>query len=64
MIGTSELAREFWEHGKSASCPIYDMHGHMGFYHSIYFPRGDTAGMIRTMDEAGVRMLTFSHGFR
>lgn len=61
MIGTSELAREFWEHGKSASCPIYDMHGHMGFYHSIYFPRGDTAGMIRTMDEAGVRMLTFSH---
>ena len=30
MIGSSPLAREFWERGKSESCPIYDMHGHMG----------------------------------
>lgn len=61
MIGNSELSRDFWEHGKSAACPIIDMHGHMGHFHSIYFPRGDTAGMIRTMDECGVRMLLFSH---
>jgi len=58
---TSELAREFWETGKSASCPIYDMHGHMGVWHSIYFPRPDADDMIRTMDECGVRMLVFSH---
>ena len=61
MLDRSALADEFWENGKSASCPIYDMHGHMGAYHSIYFPRGDTAAMIRTMDEAGVRLLLFSH---
>lgn len=65
MIGTmvtrSPLAREFWENGRSASCPIYDMHGHMGSYHSIYFPRGETPDMIRTMDEAGVKLLLFSH---
>ncbi len=61
MIRDSELAREFWEKGRAASCPIYDMHGHMGHYHSIYFPRGDAADMVRTMDEAGVRLLTFSH---
>ena len=61
MIERSDLAREFWVHGQAASCPIYDMHGHMGPYHSIYFPRGDTAEMIRTMDEAGVRLLVFSH---
>jgi predicted TIM-barrel fold metal-dependent hydrolase len=61
MIGGSALAREFWEHGKSASCPIYDMHGHMGPHESIYMPRGDTAAMIGTMDECGVRMLVFSH---
>ncbi len=61
MIGPSPLAREFWEFGRSESCPIYDMHGHMGPFHSIYFPRGDAAGMIRTMDECGVRMLVFSH---
>ena len=30
MIGTSELARDFWENGRSEACPIYDMHGHMG----------------------------------
>ncbi|NLS77133.1 MAG: amidohydrolase family protein [Chloroflexi bacterium] len=61
MIGNSELAREFWETGKSATCPIYDMHGHMGVFHSIHFPRPTAEDMIRTLDEAGVRMLTFSH---
>lgn len=61
MIGTSALAREFWELGKSATCPIYDMHGHMGVWHSIFFPRADAVEMIGTMDECGVRMLVFSH---
>jgi uncharacterized protein len=61
MIGDSELAREFWEHGQSAQCPVIDMHGHMGPYHSIYFPRPEAPDMIRTMDEAGVRLLVFSH---
>lgn len=61
MLAASALAREFWERGKSETCPIYDMHGHMGVYHSIYFPRPDAAAMVRTMDEAGVRWLVFSH---
>jgi predicted TIM-barrel fold metal-dependent hydrolase len=61
MIGTSELARDFWENGRSEVCPIIDMHGHMGDWAAIYFPRGNTADMIRTMDEAGVRLLVFSH---
>ena len=61
MIGSSLLAREFWETGKSASCPIYDMHGHMGVWNAIYFPRADVDDMVHTMDECGVRMLVFSH---
>jgi predicted TIM-barrel fold metal-dependent hydrolase len=61
VIGTSALSREFWESGKSATCPIYDMHGHMGEGAAIFFPRGDTDDMITTMDECGVRMLVFSH---
>ncbi len=60
MVKRSPLAREFWENGRAASCPI-DMHGHMGSYHSIYFPRGEAPDMIRTMDGAGVRLLLFSH---
>lgn len=61
MIGSSPLAQEFWETGRSETCPIYDMHGHMGPFHSIYFPRGETSAMIGTMDECGVKMLAFSH---
>ncbi len=61
MIGNSELAHDFWESGKSASCPIYDMHGHMGTWAAIFFPRGDAEAMIGTMDECGVKMLIFSH---
>jgi len=61
MIGNSLLAREFWEHGKSDTCPIYDMHGHMGAMAAIFFPRGEPEGMLRTMDQCGVRMLVFSH---
>lgn len=61
MIGDSPLAREFWEYGKAATCPIYDMHGHMGPNAAIYFPRAEAPDMVRTMDEAGVRLLVFSH---
>ena len=61
MIGTSELAREFWEYGKSVSCSIYDMHGHMGTFGPIFFPHAEAESMIQTMDDCGVRMLVFSH---
>jgi predicted TIM-barrel fold metal-dependent hydrolase len=61
MIGNSPLAAEFWQHGKSESCPIYDMHGHMDSFAAIYFPRGKAEQMIGTMDECGVRMLVFTH---
>jgi uncharacterized protein len=58
---SSPLAVEFWQHGRSSTCPIYDMHGHMGTWNAIYFPRGEPEQMIGTMDECGVRMLVFSH---
>jgi uncharacterized protein len=61
MIGNSPLAREFWQNGKSPACPIYDMHGHMGHFAAIYFPRGEPEQMIATMDECGVAKLVFSH---
>ncbi len=61
MIGDSPLAYEFWEKGRSESCPIYDMHGHMGPWDAIYFPRNDAEAMLGTMDECGVKMLVFAH---
>ena len=57
----SALAAEFWEQGKSASCPVYDMHGHMGPWHSIYFPRAEASEMVKSMDAAGVKLLCFAH---
>lgn len=57
----SKLAREFWETGKSDSCPVIDIHGHMGPWHSIYFPRCEPQDMVRSMDAAGVRLLVFAH---
>ncbi len=61
MIGTSPLAEAFWRDGRVDDCPVIDMHGHMGPWHSIYFPRPEAADMIRSMDSAGVRMLLFAH---
>ena len=57
----STLAKKFWAEGRSAECPIYDMHGHMGPHSAIYFPRVEPEAMIRTMDACGVRLLCFSH---
>jgi uncharacterized protein len=61
MINSSPLAKDFWQNGRSSTCPIIDMHGHMGTFHSIYFPRAETADMLSTMDECGVKLLVFSH---
>ena len=56
MINTSPLTREFWESGKCATCPVYDMHGHMGTsFAGIYFPNPEPEQMIRYMDGAGVK---------
>jgi predicted TIM-barrel fold metal-dependent hydrolase len=61
VIGSSPLAEAFWRDGRCESCPVYDMHGHMGVLNAIYFPRPDAPDMIRTMDAAGVKMLVFAH---
>lgn len=61
MMGPSQLAAEFWRAGKSAACPIYDLHGHMGPKGTLFMPRAEAPEMIRTMDGCGMRLLVFSH---
>ena len=60
MISPSTVAQEFWENGYAATCPVYDMHGHMGPWPAIYFPRAEPEQMLHSMDQAGVRLLCFS----
>ncbi len=55
------LWKEFLEKGKIDSCPVYDMHAHMGSYSRIYFPFGDFDPEItaKRLDRAGIKMLIF-----
>lgn len=57
----SALAAEFWEHGRSDSCPVYNMHAHMGPYAQMRLPRCEAEDMLRSMDAAGVRLALVSH---
>lgn len=61
MISDSALVERFWRDGRDDDCPVIDMHGHMGRFGGIAFPRPSTDAMIRSMDAAGVRMLVFCH---
>ena len=61
MIADTQLAREFWEKGRSDACPVIDVHGHMGPFYGIYLPDASTDAMVRSMDRAGVKLLCFAH---
>ena len=60
MINDTPLVHEFAEKGFSEECPVYDMHGHMGTWKGIWFPRPDAEDMVYSMDRAGVRLLCFA----
>jgi len=61
VISESALAEAFWNDGRSADCPVIDMHGHMGRWRGIWFPGAEPEAMVRTMDRCGVRLLLFCH---
>ncbi|MEM3018839.1 MAG: TatD family hydrolase [Candidatus Bathyarchaeia archaeon] len=56
----SPLVREFLEKGRSETCPVIDMHAHLGPYQGIYFPNPSAEDMVRTMDRCGVRLVVSS----
>ena len=47
MIKESPLAQAYWNKGRLEDCPIIDMHGHMGPWPAIYFPRAEPEQMLR-----------------
>lgn len=59
-MNPSPLVKEFMAKGRSESCRIIDMHGHLGPYQGIYFPNPSPEDMIHTMDRCGVRMIVSS----
>ncbi len=63
MIADSPLAQEFWENGRAESCPVIDVHGHMGPFYGIWLPDPSTEAMVQSMGRAGVRFLCFAHHY-
>ena len=57
----SSLLKEFMETGKCRSCPVIDMHQHMGPFQGIYLPNSSAEAMIRTMDRCGVKTVSYTH---
>jgi predicted TIM-barrel fold metal-dependent hydrolase len=56
----SKLAREFWEHGKAADCPIIDFHAHMWTWTGGYMPACTPERMLVTMDQCHTKIALFS----
>ena len=57
----SPIAREYVERGRSASCPIIDLHGLVGPYHEVYLPAGQLDRMLRSLERCGVRKIVCAH---
>jgi predicted TIM-barrel fold metal-dependent hydrolase len=57
----SALLHEFWLHGRTVECPIFDTHAHYGPFTGIYFAeRGEAEAMLAVMDRASVRVALVS----
>ena len=56
MKNPSRIAKEFFEGGRSQSCPVIDTHTHFGPGQGIYFPKVTAEQMIDTMDRCGVKL--------
>jgi uncharacterized protein len=57
MLNSSPIAREYMEHGRSADCPIIDMHGHLGPVGGLYLPSAPLDKMRATLARCGVQRI-------
>ena len=60
-MNPSPIAREYLEQGYSASCPIIDMHGHLGPFYGCYLPSSPLERMCHRLKLCGVRRIVCSH---
>lgn len=60
-MNPSPIAREYLEQGYSATCPIIDMHGHLGPFYGCYLPSCSAERMCHRLRRCGVRRIVCSH---
>lgn len=60
-MNPSPIAREYLEQGRSQSCPIIDMHGHVGPFYGCYLPSSPVERMRQRLKRSGVQRIVCSH---
>jgi uncharacterized protein len=60
LMEQSSIVQEYIETGRSKTCPIIDMHGHLGPYPGAYLPSASIPNMVSTLDRCGVKTIICS----
>jgi predicted TIM-barrel fold metal-dependent hydrolase len=60
-MNPSPIAQEYLEQGSSATCPLIDMHGHLGPFYGCYLPSSPLERMRHRLRRCGVRRIICSH---
>jgi predicted TIM-barrel fold metal-dependent hydrolase len=60
-MNPSPIAREYVDKGFSETCPIIDMHGHVGPFYGCYLPSSPLERMRQRLKRCGVRRIVCSH---
>jgi predicted TIM-barrel fold metal-dependent hydrolase len=60
-MNPSPIAQEYLDHGHSSSCPIIDMHGHVGPFYGCFLPSSPLDRMRHRLKRCGVQRIVCSH---
>ena len=60
-MNPSPIAREYLEKWQSSTCPIIDMHGHVGQFYGCYLPSAPLERMRHRLHRSGVQRIVCSH---
>lgn len=60
-MNPSPIAQEYLDKGTSATCPIIDMHGHVGPFYGCYLPSSPLEKMRHRLHRCGVQRIVCSH---
>jgi len=61
VTNPSPIAQEYLREGRSPTCPIIDLHGHLGPFHGTYMPAAPLEQMRRELQKCGVKRIVCSH---
>ena len=60
-MNPSPIAQEYLKNGRSSTCPIIDMHGHIGPFYGCFLPSAPLERMLKRLKRCGVRRIVCSH---